>query len=63
MAFKELKAALTASPVLIQPDPLKPYMIKIDALEWVIGYVLLQVGEDSKLHLVAFNRRKLNKAK
>ena len=62
VAFKDLKRALTANPVLTQPDPTKPYIIETDASEWAVGYVLLQVGEDGKLHPIAFDGRKLNQA-
>jgi RNase H-like domain found in reverse transcriptase len=38
-------------------------VIKTDASKWAIGCSLLQVGIDGKLHLVAFDRQKLQGAK
>lgn len=61
-AFEKLKEALTAEPVLIQPDRTKPYRIETDASEWAVGAVLMQEDSDSKWHPVAYDGRKLNKA-
>jgi RNase H-like domain found in reverse transcriptase len=36
--------------------------VETDASEWAIGYVLLQVGPDGKLHPVAYGGRKTNGA-
>jgi hypothetical protein len=62
VAFRDLKTAMVNHPVLIQPDVNKPFTIESDASEWAIGYVLNQVGEDGKLHPVAFDGRKLKGA-
>jgi hypothetical protein len=61
-AFEQLKADLTTGPVLIQPDESRAYTIETDASEWAIGYALMQLGDDSKLHPVAYDGRKLNGA-
>ncbi|KAG5288008.1 hypothetical protein I7I48_10066 [Histoplasma ohiense] len=53
---------MTTSPVLVQPDRTKPFTIETDASEWAIGCSLLQVGEDDKLHPVAYDGRKLSGA-
>ena len=41
-AFEDLKHALTTAPVLILPDPAKPYVAVSDASDTAIGGVLLQ---------------------
>jgi transposase InsO family protein len=61
-SFANLKEILVAKPVLAQPDPKQPFTIETDASEWAIGYVLMQKGEDNKLHPVAFDGRKLRDA-
>lgn len=59
LAFLKLKQALTSEPVLAQADFTKPFVIETDASEGAIGCCLLQVGEDNKMHLVAYDGRKL----
>ena len=65
-AFEELKKRLTSSPVLLQPDTQRPFVIWCDASEWAIGCVLLQLEEGStdskRLHPVAYDGRKLSPA-
>jgi hypothetical protein len=46
----------------MQPRREEPYIIKTDASEWAIGYVLSQLGKDGKPHLVAYDGRKLTGA-
>ncbi|CUA67699.1 Transposon Tf2-7 polyprotein [Rhizoctonia solani] len=53
-AFKELKQAITNAPVLIHPDPSKPYFLETNASGAAMGAVLSQRGEDAQLHPVAF---------
>lgn len=45
--------------MLTQPDVTKPFTIEADASEWAVGYVPSQIGDDSKLHPIAFDGRKL----
>jgi hypothetical protein len=61
-AFVRLKEALTSAPILILPDNTKPYVMETDASDFAVGAVLLQNGEDSSLHPIAFKLCKLNKA-
>ena len=61
-AFRKIKDKMTSSPVLVQPDRSKPFVIETDASEWAIGMVLLQLGPDGQLHPVAFDGRKLTGA-
>lgn len=41
-AFNTLKKSLTTPPVLVTPDPSKPYIIHCDASDHNIGAVLMQ---------------------
>ena len=62
-AFQELKARLTAEPVLLQPDTTIAFFIETDASEWAIGAVLLQAHpKTGRLHPVAYEGRKLSPA-
>ena len=62
IAFKRLKLAVTSAPVLIQPDETKPYWIETDSSDFANGMCLMQMGEDGKLHPIAFDGRKLHGA-
>jgi hypothetical protein len=61
-AFERLKNIITTVPVLIQPDPTKPYTIETDSSDFGNGMALYQEGDDGKLHPVAFDGRKLHGA-
>ena len=54
--FHNLKNTLLTAPVVIQPDNMKPFRIKTDTSEWVLGCVLMQEGNDEAFHLLTFNR-------
>ncbi|GJP76470.1 hypothetical protein CLOP_g6913, partial [Closterium sp. NIES-67] len=56
-AFEEVKRRLTSAPVLVLPDPGKPYEVVTDASTVGVGAVLLQEGRP-----VAFESRKLSPA-
>src|SRR5271169_1506102 len=62
VAFTQLKNSLTNAPVLHQPDPKKPYIIETDASDFAVGYALMQVGNDGKVHPIAYDGAKLNEA-
>jgi hypothetical protein len=59
--FIGLKEALTSAPVLLIADTSKRFVMETDASDFAVGAVLLQDGEDLRLHPVAFESRKLNK--
>jgi len=46
----------------MQVDPTKSFTVETDASDFAIGACLLQIGDDGKLHPVAFSSRKLNGA-
>jgi hypothetical protein len=62
LAFDRLKQAVMTAPVLVQPDPSKPYTIETDSSDFGNGMALHQCDEDGKLHPVAFDGRKLHGA-
>jgi hypothetical protein len=59
-AFVTLKEKLVSAPILIMPDPTKPYVIETDSSDFAVGAVLLQESNDGKLHPVAFESLKLS---
>jgi hypothetical protein len=58
-AFTDLKKRFTEAPILIFPNPDLQYTLECDASDFALGAVLSQVGDDNKLHPVAFFSRKL----
>ena len=59
-AFTELKARLTAAPILRHFDPSLQCIVEMDASNFAIGAVLSQV-HSKKLNPVAFYSRKMDK--
>ena len=59
-AFETLKQRLTTAPVLIMPDPNKPFHIKCDASGVAIGAELCQIDENEQSHPIAFASRQLS---
>jgi len=60
-AFARLKGSVTSAPVLISPDPTKPFRIEADSSDFATGVVLSQVSsEDEKWHPVAFLSKSLS---
>lgn len=54
LAFNKLKNHFTSAPILIIPDPEKPFTVEVDASNVGVGKVLSQRGRDGKLHPCAF---------
>ncbi len=60
LVLDRLKEALTMAPILQQVDPKKPFVVETNASDFAIGSCFLQEGDDSKLHPVTYESRKLN---
>jgi len=59
--FTRLKGSVTSAPVLISPDPTKPFRIEADSSDFAMGAVLSQVSsEDEKWHLLTFLSKSLS---
>ncbi|KAK3507044.1 hypothetical protein QTP70_001909, partial [Hemibagrus guttatus] len=59
-AFNTLKRAFTTAPLLIHPDPDKPFVMEVDASTTGVGAVLSQQqGNPSRLHPCTFFSHKL----
>lgn len=61
-AFISLKEKLISAPVLMAPNPSKPYIMETDSSDFAVGAVLLQMGEDGLKHPIAYESSKLNPA-
>ncbi len=62
-AFQKLKDAFTSAPILIHPDPSKPFIVEVDASTTGVGAVLSQQqGTPTRLHPCAFFSCKLSPA-
>src|SRR5690606_11759416 len=57
-AFAALKQALCTAPVLLTPDPSRPYTLNCDACDYAIG-ATLQQDHGNGLQPVAYMSRKL----
>ncbi|KDN34722.1 hypothetical protein RSAG8_12196, partial [Rhizoctonia solani AG-8 WAC10335] len=53
-SFNALKKALVESPILIQPNVSKEFLLECDASDYATGAILNQIGPDDKMHPVAF---------
>ena len=53
-ALKQVKEAVLSAPVLVEPDPNKPYETEVDASGYAMGGELSQRDEYGRAHLVAF---------
>ncbi|QRW08587.1 Retrotransposable element Tf2 protein [Ceratobasidium sp. AG-Ba] len=61
-AFEEIKKRVSQDPVLIHPDPDKPFILETNASGIAIGAILSQRGEDGYLHPVAYLSKSYNDA-
>ena len=57
-AFESLKLAFMCAPILVHDDLAKPFIMEADASDFALGSILSQMGDDDKLHPVAFHSRK-----
>ena len=58
-AFQELKARLTAPPVLVAPNDEGQYVLDTDASDFALGAVLQQYQPDGTLRVIAYGSRGL----
>ena len=59
-AFEMLKKALTTAPIIIFSDMSKPFTLVTDASRQAVGYVLMQEGDDKRLHPVGYGGKSLS---
>jgi hypothetical protein len=57
-AFESLKTALISAPILVSPDPTKPYVVTTDASGFAVGAVLQQ-DQGNGLQPIAFMSKKM----
>ena len=61
-AFQKIKEAVSQDPVLIHPNPDKPFTLETDASGVAIGSILSQRHSDGYLHPVAYMSKSYNDA-
>nr|XP_036575130.1 reverse transcriptase domain protein [Colletotrichum truncatum]KAF6781651.1 reverse transcriptase domain protein [Colletotrichum truncatum] len=59
-AFNEIKRQVTSEPILIIPNPEKPFEVETDSSDYAIGGQLGQRDDEGRLHPCAFFSRKLH---
>ena len=59
-AFQFIKDSLTVVPLLVYPDPNKPYVLYTDASDKCIGSCLVQEGDDGEEKPIYFLSHKLS---
>src|SRR6266404_754636 len=60
--FLLLQRCLCSSPVLVFPDPTRPYLVEADSSSYATGAVLSQMRDDDKWHPVAYISKSLSPA-
>jgi hypothetical protein len=53
-AFQSLKSFFIFAPLLIHVDLSKPFVLEMDAFDFIVGTIFSQFGEDNLFHLVNF---------
>ncbi|KAJ8566168.1 hypothetical protein ON010_g6957 [Phytophthora cinnamomi] len=61
-AFEAIKASLFHAPILVLPDPARPFSVVCDASDFAIGCALLQADAEGRERVVAFESRQLKAA-
>jgi hypothetical protein len=61
-AFDGIKREITKDPVLVHPNPNKPYYLETDASGVAMGSILSQRQDDGYLHPIAFMSESFNDA-
>ena len=60
--FEHLKLLMLTAPILRFMDPLRPYVLQVDASSYAIGGVLMQADDGGALHPVGYFSKKLSSA-
>ena len=61
-AFLHLKFIITSSPILVFPEPHRPYLVEADSSGYATGAVLSQMHDNNKWHPVAYLSKGLSPA-
>jgi len=61
-AFNKLKEVICSEPILVHPDPDKPYMIECDASSFALGGILSQKQENDKWHPISYLSHSMDKS-
>ena len=61
-AFDTLIDNLTSAPLLAYPDCEKPFLLSCDASDVAIGYILSQLDNDKREHVIEYSGRALRRA-
>ena len=61
-AFEQVKELLCSSPVMMMPDPKKPFVVDTDWSRQAVGWVIHQQGDDGLLHPVSYGSKSLSKS-
>jgi len=61
-AFNKLKEVICSEPILVHPDPDKPYMIECDASSFALGGILSQKQDNGKWHPVSYLSHSMDKS-
>jgi hypothetical protein len=59
-AFEALKKAFILASILIHADSSNPFFLEANVLDFALGSVLSQYGEDGRLHPIAYCSRKFS---
>ena len=62
VSFDKLKHALLSAPILAYPDMNKPFLLTCDASKTAIEFVLGQLDNQGREHVIAYGGRSLSKA-
>jgi hypothetical protein len=57
-----LKVFFTIAPLFINADPMKPFVLKTNALNFALGTILSQLGKNNLFHHVGFHSCKFSPA-